>query len=295
MINKGSKTFFVWAGLLPAVLLAGWLHIWPVLQGLYISMFRWSGLSAKRSFIGLDNFKRMLSDEIVWMSLGHDIYIVFFKAVFTILLALCFSGILYLSLPKTQKAFSGIFFFPNILSVAIVAIIFTFIYNPSIGLLNTLVEAVGGTPRAWLGDYDTALPSILFPTIWGAVGYQMLLINAAMTSIPKVYSEVALLEGASKIQEFFKIVLPLIKGVLKTCLSLNIINTLNETFIFIRVMTNGGPNNRTQVLGSYMYYQAFENYKYGYATSVAVVNFLLAIALTLLVAKFLKHEDMSYA
>jgi len=288
---------FVIAGMAPAVILSFWLHIYPVFQGLFISFFRWSGLSPKKTFAGLTNYRNLFTDPIVWTALGHDLYIVFFKSLITIVLALFFSILLFYSSRRRQKIFQGIFFFPNILSVAIVGIIFTFVYNPSIGILNTILNQVGldNLAKPWLGDASTALNAVLFPTIWGAVGYQMLLISAGMASLPGVYFEVGLLEGASRLQEFFYVIFPLLRNVLKTCLSLLVINTLNETFIFIRVMTNGGPNHATEVLGTYMYYQAFENFKFGYGTTVAVVNFVVAMLLTFLVTKLLKKEGLEYA
>jgi N-acetylglucosamine transport system permease protein len=297
--KRSSPEFiiFVIAGMAPAVIISFWLHIYPVFQGLYISLFRWSGLSPKKNFVGLENYRKLLSDSIVWLSLGHDLYIVLFKSLITISMALFFSIVLFYVSKRKQKIFQGIFFFPNILSVAIVGIIFTFVYNPSIGILNTVLEQLNleHLTRPWLGDPNTALNAVLFPSIWAAVGYQMLLISAGMAALPGVYFEVCLLEGASKFQQFIYIIFPLLRNVLKTCLSLLVINTLNQTFIFIRVMTNGGPNHSTEVLGTYMYYQAFENFKFGYGTSIAVINFFLALILTFAVTKLLKKEGLEYA
>ena len=194
--------------------------------------------------------------------------------------------------------FQGVYFFPNMLSMSIVAIIFTFVYDPSIGILNNLLSGLGldHLTRAWLGDHRTALPAVLFPTIWAAVGYQMLIITAGMSTIPDSYLEMAILEGAGKIRQFFTIILPLIRNVLKTCLSLIVINTLNQTFIFVRVMTRGGPNHGTEVLGTYMYFQAFDNFKFGYGTTVAMLNFLLALILTALVTRLMRRrEEIEYA
>ncbi len=288
---------FVIAGFTPAVVISFWLHIYPVFQGLFISLFSWSGLSPKKTFTGFSNYKVLFSDSVMWQALGHDLYFVFFKALLTMGLALLFSILLFHSSFRRKKFFQGVFFFPNILSVAIVGIVFIFVYNPSIGILNAVLSRAGleNWTRAWLGDPSTALNAVLFPSIWAAVGYQMLLINAGMASLPSVYFEVSILEGASRFQEFVYIIFPLLRNVLKTCLSLLIINTLNETFIFIRVLTNGGPNHATEVLGTYMYYQAFENFKFGYGTTVAVMNFALALVLTFVVSKLLKKEGLEYA
>lgn len=295
--KKVSTYLFVIAGTLPTFSIVFVLHIFPVFQGMYTSLFRWSGLSQRKIFVGLDNYIRLLDDEIVWKALANDLYIVFFKILFTMSLALLFSGILAFSLRKWGKLFQGFFFFPNFLSVAIVAIIFSFVYNPSIGILNQFLKLIGmeSLSSAWLGDPNTALNAVLFPTIWAAVGYQMIIIRAGIVSIPETFFEVARLEGASKMWQFFHIVLPLIRNVLKTCLALMVINTLNQTFIFVRVMTNGGPNYATEVLGTYMYFQAFENFKFGYGTAIAIINFILSITLTVLITKVMKREDVEYA
>lgn len=297
-----TKTFttyaFITLGILPAFAVAFLLHIYPVFQGIYTSLFRWSGLSQRKTFVALYNYGRLFSDAIVWQSLLHDLYIVFFKMLFTMFLALFLAGFLTLSMRKSGKFFQGVYFFPNMLSMSIVAIIFTFVYDPSIGILNNLLSGLGldHLTRAWLGDHRTALPAVLFPTIWAAVGYQMLIITAGMSTIPDSYLEMAILEGAGKIRQFFTIILPLIRNVLKTCLSLIVINTLNQTFIFVRVMTRGGPNHGTEVLGTYMYFQAFDNFKFGYGTTVAMLNFLLALILTALVTRLMRRrEEIEYA
>lgn len=297
-----TKTFstytFVILGILPAFAVAFVLHIYPVFQGVYTSLFRWSGLSQRKSFVGLYNYIRLFSDAIVWQSLLHDLYIVFFKMLFTMVLALFFAGFLNLSVRKSSRFFQGVFFFPNMLSMSIVAIIFTFVYSPSIGILNNLLKLAGleHLTRAWLGDHRTALGAVLFPTIWAAVGYQMLIITAGMSTIPDSYLEMATLEGAGRIRQYFTIILPLMRNVIKTCLSLIVINTLNQTFIFVRVMTRGGPNHATEVLGTYMYFQAFDNFKFGYGTTVAMLNFLLALILTALLTRLMKRrEEIEYA
>ena len=302
--KKGLRTkqfttyAFVALGILPAFTVAFILHIYPIFQGIYISLFRWSGLSQRKTFIGLSNYIRLFSDDIVWQALLHDLYIVFFKMLFTMTLALFFSGFLNLSLRKYSKFFQGVFFFPNMLAVPIVAIIFAFVYSPTFGILNSILRALGleHLTRAWLGDHRTALPAVLFPTIWAAVGYQMLIISAGISTIPESYLEMAILEGVGRIRLFFTIILPLLRNVIKTCLSLMIINTLNETFIFVRVMTRGGPNYGTEVLGTYMYFQAFDNFKFGYGTTVAMMNFLLALVLTVLVTRLMRlREEIEYA
>ncbi|MCG8452904.1 MAG: sugar ABC transporter permease [Spirochaetales bacterium] len=296
-VRDKRNLLFIILGLVPAAALAFWLHILPVFQGLYLSLFRWSGLSPKRKFVGLANFRALANDSLVWKALGHDVYMVVFRLTAVIVLALLFAGILHFSSRRKQKIVQGLFFFPNVLSVAVVGIIFTFIYNPSIGALNAILTNLGleNLTQAWLGNPKTAFPAVLFPTVWGAVGYQMLLLFAGMSSIPKAYTEVALLEGATRIQEFFQVTLPLLRNVVKTCVSLVVINTLNRTFIFIRVMTKGGPNDATEVLGNYMFYQGFENFKFGYATSIAVINFTLALVLTFVVTRLLKKENLEYA
>ncbi|HUX20827.1 MAG TPA: sugar ABC transporter permease [Spirochaetia bacterium] len=295
--KRRSASLFVAIGLGPALALSLLLHIFPVFQGIYISFFQWSGLSQRKIFTGFGNYLRLLSDQIVWQSLSHDLTIVAVKIVVTMSLALLFSGMLFLGFRRGTKLFQGIIFFPNILSISIVAIIFEFIYNPSVGILNGLLRLVGlnSLTHAWIGDPGTALASVIFATVWASVGYQMIIIGAGMSNIPRSLLEMAEMEGAGKIRQFFTIVIPLMKNVLKTCFSLMVINTLNDTFVFIRILTKGGPNHGTEVLGTYMYFQAFDNFKFGYGTSVAVVNFLLALVLTALLSRLMKQEAVEYA
>jgi N-acetylglucosamine transport system permease protein len=295
--SRRAAALFMAVGLAPALALAFLFHILPVFQGIYTSFFQWSGLSQRKSFIGFDNYARLLADQIVWQALLHDVTIVAVKIAATMTLALLFSGLLFLGFRKGAKLFQGIIFFPNVLSISIVAIIFQFIYNPSIGVLNSLLRLSGldALTHAWVGDPATALPSVIFATVWASVGYQMLIISAGMSSIPRSMLEMAEMEGAGKVRQFFGIIVPLMRNVLATCLSLMVINTLNDTFVFIRILTNGGPNHGTEVLGTYMYFQAFENFKFGYGTAVAMLNFLLALVLTAVLSRLMKQEVIEYA
>jgi len=295
--KRRSAALFTVVGLVPALALAFLLHIFPVFQGIYTSLFQWSGLSQQKTFTGLDNYVRLISDQIVWQALQHDVTIIVLKTIATLTLALLFSGLLFLGFRRGAKLFQGIIFFPNMLSISIVAIIFEFIYNPSVGILNGLLRLAGLSQltRAWVGDPGTALASVVFATVWASVGYQMLIISAGMSNIPSSLLEIAEMEGAGKIRQFFTIVIPLMKNVLKTCLTLIVINTLNDTFVFIRILTGGGPNHGTEVLGTYMYYEAFTNFRFGYGTAVATLNFLLALALTALLSRVMKQEAIEYA
>lgn len=288
-----NRTAFVVLAILPAFALSFGFHIFPVFQGLYTSFFSWSGLSQRRSFVGLQNFERLFSDPIVLTAIGNDIYLLVVKVIITMGMALGIGGMLLLRFRRLEKPVQAVFFFPNLLSVAIVAIIFRFVFNPSIGILNGLLSAVGleSLAQPWLGRPGTALNAILFSALWASIGYQLLIVTAGTKQIPRTLLEAAYMDGAGNFTVFFRVVLPLMRGVIRTSLILMVINTLNETFVFIRIMTGGGPSHSTEVLGTYMYFQAFDNFRFGYGTAVASINFVLALVLALILTKVVRPAE----
>ena len=150
--------------------------------------------------------------------------------------------------------------------------------------MNSLLNGVGldGLTHAWLGEGKTVLWAIVIAMIWQAVGYYMVMYMAGMDGVsPEIY-EAADIDGASKFTQFFKITIPMIWGIIRVTIVFFITSTLNMSFLFVNVMTNGGPNGKSEVLLTYMYRQAFTNANFGYAMAVAVVVFLLAFILAIL-------------
>lgn len=193
---------------------------------------------------------------------------------------------------KEAPFYRIVFFFPNIMSIVVIGILWTFIYNPSMGLVNSGLEFLGleSLARPWLGSETWALPSLVLPSIWAGIGLFMLILMGAISNISKSYYEAAEIDGASEWQQFWKVTLPLIWPQIKISILYIVITTLNGSFIIVQVMTGGGPNNSTHVMGSYLYQQAFVQYNFGYGATIGVMILILSL-ITVLILQFLMRSE----
>ena len=180
-----------------------------------------------------------------------------------------------------------IFYFPNIVSLTVVGIIWSFVFHPNVGIVNKILGAVGleSLQRSWLGDSKTALWCIAFTLLWQAAGYYMVMHIAAMDGIsPEIY-ESATLDGASAWRKLVSITMPLMKDIIGITFVLALSGTINLSFVLSQVMTGGGPNGASSVLLQYMYTQGFVNGNFGYAMAITVFTLAISVALSMLSRK----------
>ncbi len=197
---------------------------------------------------------------------------------------------------KEAPFYRIIFFFPNIMSVVVIGILWTFIYNPSLGLINSGLTFLGleSWTRPWLGSETWALPSLVLPSIWAGIGLFMLMLMGGIGTISKSYYEAAELDGASEWQQFWKVTLPLIWPQVKVSILYIVITTLNGSFIIVQIMTGGGPNNATHVMGSYLYQQAFVQYNFGYGATIGVMILVISFITVFILQYLLRREKVQY-
>ena len=229
-------------------------------------MYKWGGLSQNKDFVGLNNFKILLGDQNFIKSFQNTILVMVLVTMFTLAIAVVFASILVREKVKGQNIFRIIFYIPNILSVAVISSIFAAIYDPSMGLLNGLLRSVRGEDFVniqWLGNQQIVLYAIIIAMVWQAIGYYMVMYMASMSSIPLQLYEAAEIEGATKIQQFFSITLPLVWDTIRTTLTFYVISSINLSFLFVKIMTSGGPDGSSNVILNYMYNQANTNSSYG--------------------------------
>lgn len=182
------------------------------------------------------------------------------------------------------------------MSVVVISAIFSAIYDSNRGLLNNILSLFRGDadPIYWLGDQKTVIYSLVIAMVWQAIGYYMVMYMASMSAIPESLYECANLEGASRTRQFFSITLPLIWTNIRTTLTFFIISNINMSFLFVKAMTNGGPDGASEVFLSYMYKQAYTNSTYGYGMAVGVVVFTFSFALAAIVNKVTKREPLEF-
>src|SRR5699024_2223018 len=192
-----------------------------------------------------------------------------------------------------QNFFRIIFYIPNILSIVVIAGIFSAVYDPSDGLLNNIfgIFSWESIQQKWLGNQNIVIYSVAGALVWQAIGYYMVMY---MSSMAKSYYESASLEGASRLKQFTSITLPLFWTNIRTTLAFYIISTINLSFLLVKAMTGGGPNGSTEVFLSYMYAQAYGNSTYGYGMAIGVVVFLFSFILAAVVSKITKREVLEY-
>ncbi|MFS0674147.1 carbohydrate ABC transporter permease [Ornithinibacillus sp. 179-J 7C1 HS] len=294
--SKKQKYWFLAFCLLPTFILFAIFTLYPLFSGLYYSFFDWSGSSSNKEFIGIDNYVKLFNDAIIPDSIVHDYFLVVTKIIGIMVLAMFFAVALTQLKIKEAPFYRIVFFFPNIMSVVVIGILWMFIYNPSLGLVNSGLEFLGleEWTKPWLGDEKWALPSLVIPAVWAGIGLFMLMLMGGIANISKSYYEAAKIDGANEWQQFWKITLPLVWPQIKVSILYIVITTLNGSFILVQVMTGGGPNNATHVMGSYLYQQAFKQFNFGYGATIGVMILVLSL-ITVLVLQFLmRREKIEY-
>lgn len=280
--------------LAPALVLYAIFVMFPYGKAIYISLTKWRGLTPNPEFIGLANFEKLLGDPLFWNALKHNlIYLVFIPAI-TISISLYLAFLLTHGKARFSRFYRITFFFPQVMSLVAIGVLWSFVYHPTIGILSSIVSALGGSEAiAWLGNPDLALPAVGAVVIWQAVGFFMVLFIAGMESIPVSYYEAATIDGATRWDLFWRVTLPLLWDTIRTALVFLAISAI-DMFAITQTMTEGGPNRSTDVLSTYVYDRAFLKSNFGYATAVAVAMFLLALVLSLMTMRATQRESLEY-
>ena len=296
MRSKGRNRFIALC-VAPATILFFLFMVMPTFNVFRMSLFQRGAYSPTETFVGLNNFKILLEDMNFFRSFQNTILLIVCVTIVTMALSLVFAAILAREKIKGENFFRIVFYIPNILSVVVISAIFSAIYDPNNGLLNSILgifRGDGKAPILWLGDQKLVIYSLAIAMIWQAIGYYMVMYMASMASVPESLYESANLEGAGRIQQFFSITLPLIWTNVRTTLTFFVISSINLSFLFVKALTSGGPDGATDVFLSYMYKQAYTNSSYGYGMAVGVVVFLFSFGLSALINFVTKREPLEF-
>ena len=278
---------FICISVLPAVILTLMFTIWPTVQALYLSFTNATSLGLNNKFVWLDNYIYMFHDKSFIQALKNTAKLMAVVPVITIFCSRVLAFVLNQCKLKERVLYRTIFYFPNIVSLTVVGIIWSFVFHPNVGIINKILGAVGleSLQRSWLGDSKTALWCIAFTLLWQAAGYYMVMHIAAMDGIsPEIY-ESATLDGASAWRKLVSITMPLMKDIIGITFVLALSGTINLSFVLSQVMTGGGPNGASSVLLQYMYTQGFVNGNFGYAMAITVFTLAISVALSMLSRK----------
>jgi raffinose/stachyose/melibiose transport system permease protein len=282
-MHRKKIDFAPYLFILPAILIYTLIVIYPVGRGFWLSLLDWDLLGTKK-FIGLANYREMFfQDPIFIQSLVHNlIYVCLVVAIPIIVAAVIAVVVDSLSQRRTADVLRGLYFVPSILSVIVIGMIWGWVFNPYIGVLNGLATLITGkNPNiALLGDKNLALYAIIVTRCWMAVGFCMVVMLAGLRAIPEEFFEAARIDGSNAVHTFRRITVPLLRPAFAVLLLVNTVDAFKE-FALVYKMTKGGPYHSTELLSTYMYDKGFVSWRVGYASALGVILFLMILAASL--------------
>lgn len=269
----GNKKSFVALYLVPTLLVYGVFCVYPCLKSLFLSLCSWSGFSSGIKFAGMENFVKLFADPVVWKALKNNLFLLIVCTIVTFALALAFAIMAAGKKSRYHQGLRVIYFIPYVMSIAIVSVLWTFIYNPSFGLVNGFLEKIGlgSLTHVWLGEAEVIMGALSVPLIWINTGFYMIMFLAAILNIPDDRYEAARIDGAGAFQQFRFVTIPGIWHEIRTSLVFFSVTALNFSFELVYVMTRGGPNRSSELLTTYLYENAFVYSDYGYASAIGVL------------------------
>jgi raffinose/stachyose/melibiose transport system permease protein len=278
--------------LLPAIVLFSFFLVYPIFQSVYYSFFNWKGFGPAVDFIGLDNFKRILTDWIFLKSVGHGLLIVVLSLVIQLPLAMALALMVGRNL-RGRAFFRTIFFMPYVLSEVITGIMWMILFNPDSkrGFINALLILIPGLKAIpWLGDTRTVMLALFVVLTWKYFGFYMLLYLAGLQNIPPEIEEAALIDGVNNRQMITHITIPLIGSIIRTTIYLSVLGSM-QVFALVWIMTKGGPVNASEVMSTYMYRFSFVRFELGYGSAVAIVMLLISLVFSLGYLRLVRQTD----
>ena len=289
---KGSKMrriLFWLVFLVPSLVLSLWLFYLPNLCAVPMSFFDWKLTKLKSSpFVGLKYYARLWEDRAnIIKTVGNNLFFTLWGLVLGISIALFFCGLITASrMKKTRmvKVYRSVMYFPNIAPTVAMAMVWGFMYGPLFGPVSPILRSLGFEEVAAtgvLGNIHTVKPAILATTLMCSIGYNFVILLAAISTISTDYYEAAAIDGAGPVRQFLSITLPLIRETVITLILLGLASTFSQGFAHIKSMTNGGPSMSSEILSSYMFRMAFDQSNLGYGAAISTLMFILAIGIYL--------------
>ncbi len=287
-----KKKYLGFLFVLPSLVLYIFFVIYPVINSIKLSFFKWDGLAENMTFIGFENYVTMFTaDKVFLMSLKNSIIWSCFIVVIPTVLGLIIANTIY------NGIFAGgmhrfIVLFPFLISNVAVGLIWKWMYNPELGIINTFLNKInlGSLAKDWLGDPGTVVGSLIVANIWQLTGLAMIIFYAAMHTIPTELYDAAKVDGASSFYIFKNVTIPLLKEA-TTIVVVLMMTAAWRVFDIVWVVTRGGPANRSQVVGSWMYISAFRNLKHGYGSAIAVFIFSIILIASFIYIKVSRREE----
>ena len=271
----------------PNFILLSIFTFWPIIYSLYLSFFKWNMIAPVKKFIGMKNYSSLMQDPIFWKVVKNTFYLaagtVFIKLAIALMLALLLNRRM-----RGRNLYRAIIFSPTFTTSVAVAMVWGWILDPTYGLFRVLLNSIGLRSPNWLTDIHWSMPAVIIVIIWRSLGYDMVFFLAGLQSIPKDLYDAAKVDGASKLQLFRYVTFPLLSPTTFFLTIVSVVGAL-KAFDIIAIMTDGGPMNSTNVFVLYLYQNAFEWFKTGYASAIALILFVLIMGITLIQTRLSKR------
>ena len=273
--------------ILPHFLFFALFLLFPIFRGLEISLYDWKIMLKEQRFIGMANYQALMNDKVFWQALRNSAQFVVFTVTTNVVLGLLVASGL-------KHSFFGrdflrvLFYAPGVLSVAVIGIVGTRIWDTQLGIVNYFVTTLMGGPRiSWLGDPDIVIPALAISTVWWTFGFPMLVFLAGLQSIPEELYEAAKIDGANSWQSFTRLTIPLI---MPTMLFITVTQFIAHMQVFAQpyIISLGGPGNASRTAVMYLYETAWKYFRFGYASSMAVVLAIIMIVVTALLFSLMR-------
>ncbi len=267
-----------------ALILVGWFVYYPIIDNFFVSTTNQDIFTGDTSFIGLENYRRLADDPVIWRALLNNGLYAVISIVFQVFGAFCLAAIIEgLASRQWRNFWRAVYFIPSAISTTVTGLLFYFIYQPNVGLMDAFLKyaGLGDWSRAWLGNETTAIYAIIAMSQWQGFGYSTLLFSIAIQKIPREIYSAAIIDGAGPLRRLISITFPLTRE-MTGLMTIITVSGAFQVFNEVMVMTGGGPNNASQVLGTWLYEQGFMQNDMGYAATIGVVIFVVTLALGLL-------------
>lgn len=284
-----SNKLVILSLVLPGVLLFIFAILAPIALSVFYGLTDYSGMGSYH-FVGLENYKTLMHDAAFRTALRNSLLLAIGFICIQHPLAMIVAAILDKLSGKAEGFFRCVYFIPNVISVAVIAYLWKFIYNPDFGLLNNIIKAFGGKGDINWFSNNMAIWSVLVVLIWHGFGWGMLIYYTGIKNIDPVLYEAAAIDGADQKTTFLRITLPLMKPVIQVNVTMAVISALKQMET-VYLLTNGGPGNSTQFTANYLYQQAFKAFKYGYGNAIGVVFIIICLVVTALMNKLFEDKD----
>lgn len=264
--------------------------IYPIVDSFWLSLYKWNGISANKTFIGLENWKDIITDMTFLKAFKNNMIIVVLSIIIQLPIAMAIAYFLDTG-GRKLNLFKIVYFLPMLMSSVAVGFLFRYTYDPQFGLISAISSLFGGTDMVdLLGNSKIAIYAVIAVICWQFIPFYMVYFLAGLSSLPTEVYEAAIIDGATRGQYFWKVAMPCMKGTIKSASILSLVGSL-KYFDLIYVMTQGGPSGATELMATYMYKNAFQINKMGYGSTVAAGMFIIITLISLVTLRIINGKE----